>query len=40
MTLNSETQRVGQEGINISAECCNLSPLVVDVVSDLFGVYL
>ena len=30
MTLNLETQRVGQEGINITAACCNLSP-------DLFG---
>ena len=40
MTLNSETHRVGQEGINISAACCNLSPLVVEVVSDLFRDYL
>ena len=40
MTLNSYTQRVGQRGINITAACCNLSPLVLEVVSDLFGAYL
>ena len=40
MTLNSGTQRVEREGINITAACCNLSPLVVEVVTVLFGNYL
>ena len=39
MTLNSETQRVVQRGINITAACYNLSSLVVDGLSDLFGYY-